>query len=203
MIRQLLCQLLLVAIVAGGEPAGAEEPNRLVRATALVRELTLSLQVIHQDAPDLAHARARLRELLEAYFDLGAMAEGSVGAVLSAAPLAEQDAFLVAYREYLIAIVLGRFSLRGGVAIEIVGARELPGSRVRVVSRIIDGQGRSKELDWLVGPSEPPRVDDMILEGVRLRAQLRAEFAAVLERNNQRLGALIEAMAQASTTDGP
>lgn len=193
--------MLLAVLLFGVENTMAQDTGPAARATALVRELSLDLRAIDETRSDAAHARARLREVLDQYFDLVALAEATVGAAFEAATPAEREAFIAAYGEYLIAIVLKRFAAHEGETLEIAGARELSVGRVRVVSRIVDARGRSKELDWLVGPGDPPRIDDMVFEGVRLRSQLHAEFSAVLERNNQRLGALIEAMARASAVD--
>lgn len=193
--------MLLAVLLFGVENTMAEDTGPAARATALVRELSLDLRAIDETQSDAAHARARLREVLDQYFDLVALAEATVGAAFEAATPAEREAFMAAYGEYLITIVLKRFAAHEGEILEIAGARELSVGRVRVVSRIVDARGRSKELDWLVGPGDPPRIDDMVFEGVRLRSQLHTEFSAVLERNNQRLGALIEAMARASAVD--
>jgi ABC-type transporter MlaC component len=135
-------------------------------------------------ARGLEEPRQAIRELVNEVFDFwgaGAFVLGSVW--LSRAP-EDQDEFVHLFANVLergfVAAISSKASIAGGVRIQYLG-ESVAGDSATVSTTILTRTGSALPVDyWLVRRGERWKVQDVVIDGVSLLANYRAQFKRVL-----------------------
>ena len=114
----------------------------------------------------------------------------------------QQREYLGVFRQVLMNSVAGKIGDYQGVSYTI--GRGAPRDDSVDVPTIVNRPGNApNKVDWIVTlASGSPKIIDMIAEGVSLRLTQRSDYSAYLERNNNSVQALIDAMRQQIAQNG-
>jgi phospholipid transport system substrate-binding protein len=132
----------------------------------------------------LEEPRQAIRDLVNEVFEFrgaGALVLGSMW--LSRAP-EDQDEFVRLFANLLergfVAAISSKASLAGGVSIQYLG-ESVAGDSATVATTILTRTGGALPVDyWLVRRGERWKVQDVVIDGVSLLANYRAQFKRVL-----------------------
>ncbi len=196
--RRFLVVLFLASLAVPG--SAEDQSGPAAREVDAVRGLEAQVRRLAQQTVD---PRAALSTIIERYFDLPGMAGRVAGSALIQADSAERAAFTDAYRFYLAALSVRSLAIEQDAKLETVGVRQLSNGRVRVVTRVTSHSGERRDLDWIVRQGEPPLIEDVLVDGVRLTSLQRTEFAEILEHEGGGLQALTDALRKASQVSPP
>ena len=158
---------------AGGSPAAA------------VERFHAALLDVMQNAQRLGPRgrEARLRPVMEAVFNLPAMARIAVGPAWTQMSPAEQQALVVAFSDWAIANYAARFDDYGGQSFQINGESTLPNGDRLVRTQINRVRQEPVQVNYLLRDSGGGnwRVVDLYLAAtISELASRRSEFTAIL-----------------------
>jgi phospholipid transport system substrate-binding protein len=128
--------------------------------------------------------RQAIRDLVNEMFDFRAAAAVALGSVwLSRAP-EEQDAFTRLFAVLLergfVAMIGSKVSVSGGVRIEYLG-ESIDGESASVATTLLTRGGQEIPVDyWMVRRGDRWKVRDVVVDGVSLVMNYRAQFTRVL-----------------------
>jgi ABC-type transporter MlaC component len=201
-VRSRGCLLLVASVLTSlADPSGAQDSTASeAREIQVVRGLEAQVRRLAQQTVD---PRDALSKVIDRYFDVPGMAERVAGSALTQADSSERAAFADAYRFYLAELSVRSLTMDPHARLEAVGVRALANGRVRVVTRVTSGSGERRDLDWILRQGEPPLIEDVLVDGVRLTSLQRAEFGEILEHEGGGLGALTHALRKVAQTSPP
>jgi len=173
--------LALTLALVNARPACASSPTATLEAF-FGRANTILASVDPERG--LEEPRQAIRDLVNEVFEFrgaGALVLGSVW--LSRAP-DDQDEFVRLFANVLergfVAAISSKASLAGGVRIQYLG-ESVAGDSATVATTILTGTGSELPVDyWLVRRGERWKVQDVVIDGVSLLANYRAQFKRVL-----------------------
>ena len=182
--RTLLCGVVALAAGVGlvaVEPAVAASPTEVLeafyaRANAVIRSV--------DPLGDLEQPRQAIRDLVNDVFDFRGAAAMALGpAWLSKTP-EDQAEFVRLFGVFLergfIGMIASKASLSDGVKIAYVG-ESITGQAAGVATTLLTRNGLALPVDyWFVRRGEGWKVQDVVIDGVSLVANYRAQFARVL-----------------------
>ena len=171
----------LVLGLLAAQPACASSPTATLEAF-FGRANTILASVDPERG--LEEPRQAIRDLVNEVFEFrgaGALVLGSVW--LSRAP-DDQDEFVRLFANVLergfVAAISSKASLAGGVRIQYLG-ESVAGDSATVATTILTRTGSELPVDyWLVRRGERWKVQDVVIDGVSLLANYRAQFKRVL-----------------------
>jgi phospholipid transport system substrate-binding protein len=125
---------------------------------------------------------ARLRPVMEAAFNLPAMARISIGPAWSSIPPQQQQALVRAFADWSIATYANRFDGYGGESFVSEGERPLGSGDRLVQTRLVRPNDAPVQLNYLLRQAGGEwRIVDLYLTGsVSELASRRSEFTAIL-----------------------
>src|SRR5713101_3342517 len=173
--------LALTLALVTAQPACALSPTATLEAF-FGRANTILVSVDAERG--LEEPRQAIRDLVNEVFEFrgaGALVLGSVW--LSRAP-EDQDEFIHLFANVLergfVAAISSKASLAGGVRIQYLG-ESVAGDSATVATTILTRAGSALPVDyWLVWRGERWKVQDVVIDGVSLLANYRAQFKRVL-----------------------
>ena len=176
-----LFALALTLALVNARPACASSPTATLEAF-FGRANTILASVDPERG--LGEPRQAIRDLVNEVFEFrgaGALVLGSVW--LSRAP-DDQDEFVRLFASVLergfVAAISSKASLAGGVRIQYLG-ESVAGDSATVATTILTRTGSALPVDyWLVRRGERWKVQDVVIDGVSLLANYRAQFRRVL-----------------------
>jgi outer membrane protein OmpA-like peptidoglycan-associated protein len=157
---------------------------------------------ILEEATGVDQARGEFRRLTHALLDTRAAARQALGPTWDARTTAERDEFARAFgdvfeRAYL-EIVEGQLPRHRAPSVQVTG-EDVDGRQALVRTRVTARDGRDVRMDYVMGrPGERWRVNDVVIDGVSLVENYRAQFARVL-----RTGSYAELLARLHDAAGP
>lgn len=170
--------------LAVAQPARAMSPTGTVEAffarTNFVLESVDPVRGI--EAP-----RQAVRDLVNDVFDFRAAAAVALGSVWLSRVPADQDEFTRLFAIFLergfIAAVGSQASVAGGVKIQYLG-ESIDGESASVATTLLTRGGQELPVDyWMVRRGDRWKVQDVVVDGVSLVMNYRAQFARVLAAN--------------------
>lgn len=183
--------LALAFALAGPAPralAGVQGPGAFMK--------DVSGQVLHllgDKAKPAAEREKQFKTLVDQNFDLPRISRFVLGPSWRTASAQEKKEFDQAFRTYLINFYWSRFQQYSGQNLKVIG--ELPQSdKVTVVNtEIIQPAGHPPaKVDWtVVKEHNGYKIIDVSIEGISQVLTYRQEFAAVIQRNDGHVSALI------------
>ncbi|MDE2007141.1 MAG: ABC transporter substrate-binding protein [Rhodospirillales bacterium] len=184
-------------------------PDPTVEAGAFIRAAGNDLSGIIGADTAPAEKRRRLADFLDRAVDIPAVARFCLGRFWRRATPAEQARYLTLYRGILLESVLARVGEyrhpeAQGMAVAI-GRPDTREGDIYVPTTVTRPGQPPAAVTWVVRP-EPggPRIVDLIAEGTSLRITVRADYASFLNRHDDSIAALLDAMArQVSLAEAP
>lgn len=174
----LLCTTLLTPAFAAGEDAQ--------QAVAIVENLHATLLGVMKEADALGYEgrRARLEPVLEKSFDLGFMAQKSVGRHWKELSEDQQQKLLATFRDFTIANYAGRFDGWTGQSFETLEEEPSTHGTLIVHTRLVDPGDEDVQLNYRLRPSNGSwRIIDVYLNGtVSELALRRSENSSLISR---------------------
>lgn len=174
------------------QPAMAgESPEDFIRrlAAGAIENLTSA------DLP-LAERQARFRVMLRDGFDLENVSNFLLGPYRRKASDEEIADFRSALEDNVVATYAWRFASYNGQEFKVGAARDGSRGQKIVSSTLAQGEGAPPiAIDWRLTPhGDHWRIFDIVVEGLSMLVTQRDEYAAVIRRNDGKVGALIDAI---------
>jgi len=170
----LFALLIIPSLSSGAASPRAEIETFFERAKGILSEAT-----------DIKQARAEFRALTHGLFDGRAAARQALGSEWDKRTIAGREEFARIFADVLerayLEIVQGELPRHREPSIRVIG-EDLNGSRHAVVrTRVTAKDGRDVQMDYaMVRSAERWHVQDVVIDGVSLVENYRAQFARVL-----------------------
>jgi len=163
--------------------------------TAFIQEV--SSQAITQMEPAATETdqqrAAKLKPLLEKYFDMPSIAKYMLGSYWRKATPAEQADFTSVLTDFLALAYGKRFANYTGHEMAIGRVRDEGDGRSVVFSTVKLPSGEPARVDWTVEQAgDGYKIADVKVEGLSLADTHRQEFASVINNNGGSVSKLIE-----------
>jgi phospholipid transport system substrate-binding protein len=188
--RRLLVATIAVIAATGVPRAQADAAET---ASAFVDNLLRGLaEVINTDRPR-TDKQAALEKLVDAHVDVEEVARFCLGRYWRMATPKQQQEYVAIFRQVLLSSVTGKLGDYQGVSYTI--GRTAPRDDSVDVLTILNRPGNApNKVDWIVRTANGPKIIDFVAEGVSLRMTQRSDYASYIERNNNSVQALIDAL---------
>jgi len=198
--RRLLVATIAVLAAIGVPRAQADAAET---ASAFVDNLLRDLaEVINTDRPR-TDKQAALEKLVDASVDVEEVARFCLGRYWRMATPEQRREYIAIFRQVLLTSVTGKIGDYRGVSYTI--GRTAPRDDSVDVLTILNRPGSApNKVDWIVRTANgSPKIIDFVAEGVSLRMTQRSDYASYIERNNNNVQALIDALRrQANSPQG-
>ena len=173
-------------------PAMAQES----RDTAFVRQLSEKMIAIINGPGSMAEKRQQILPLIDQNVDVDGIARFCLGRFWRTATPAQQQDYLRLFHDVLLNNVGSKLGEFQGVTFKLTQTTQREGETL-VGTLITRPNQKPNNVQWVVEPAGGrPKIMDVIAEGTSLRLTQRSDYAAYLSRNNNDVGALINAMRQ-------
>ncbi|MFO1209604.1 MAG: ABC transporter substrate-binding protein [Amaricoccus sp.] len=188
--RTLVRGLLAAGLVAVAAPGRAQGTDA---ATALVTALARDLLALVTSGKGEAQIYSGFEGILSRYADMPAVAASVLGPPWRTAGAAQKQAFVAAFQHYLSRRYGKQFRDYQSARIDVTGAKPGGKAGVLVSTRVVRPGQDDISVDWQVSDhSGQPKVVNLIIEGVSMLANERAEVGAMLDAQGGSLDGLIK-----------
>ena len=138
---------------------------------------------------------AKLKPLLEQYFDMPAIAKYMLGSYWRKATPEEQTEFTAVVTDFLALAYGKRFASYTGHDMDIGRVRDEGDGRSVVFSTVKLANGEPARVDWTIeAAGDSYKIADVKVEGLSLADTHRQEFASVISKNGGSVAALIDVL---------
>jgi phospholipid transport system substrate-binding protein len=167
------------ALAALGGGAAAQSGQQ---AAALVTSLAAELQELVAAGRSEAQVYAGMERILARYADMPAVAASALGPPWRTASAGQRQAFVAAFQSYLARKYGAQFRDYRNASIQVLGTRD-GGRAGTLVQTVVNRPGQSAiAVDWQISDrSGAPKAVNLVIEGVSMLANERAEVGAMLE----------------------
>jgi phospholipid transport system substrate-binding protein len=187
--RSLIAGLAGAALLGLAPPAAAEAGNA---AAALVDRLAAELTTLVNSGQSEARLYAGFERILSRYGDMPAVAASVLGPPWRSASTAQKQQFVAAFQSYLARKYGAQFREYQNARIVVKGTRDGGRAGVLVQTTVVRPGQKDIAVDWQVSDrSGAPRVVNLVIEGVSMLANERAEIGAMLEASRGSIDGLI------------
>lgn len=186
---------LLLGLGAAGllalAPAGAARADT-ASAQAFVASLSQELTALIGSGRSEAQMYQAFEGLLARYADMPAIAASTLGPPWRSASAAQKQGFVAAFQRYLSRRYGKQFRDYTAAKIVVTGAKDGGKAGVLVQSKVVRPGEDDIAVDWQVSArSGSQKVVNLIIEGVSMLANERAEIGAMLDAQKGSLDGLI------------
>lgn len=182
-----------VAVLGLGGPAGAQA---VAQAQGLVTALAAEMTALVNSGRSPDQLYGEFERILARYADMPAVAASVLGQPWRGLPNAQKQEFVAAFQRYLARKYGRQFNEYRSARIAVAGAQDAGRSGVLVRTTVVRPGQEDIAVDWQISDrSGSPRVVNLIIEGVSMLANERAEVRAMLDARGSVQG-LIGAMRQ-------
>ncbi|MFO1105786.1 MAG: ABC transporter substrate-binding protein [Amaricoccus sp.] len=182
--------------LALARPAAADAVSA---AQALVTALSGELQKMVNSGQSLSQQVGTFQQIIGRYADMGPVAASILGQPWRTATDAQKQAFVAAFTGYFARKYGSTFSQYKDATIQVTGAKDAGKSGVLVNSTVVRPGQENVAVDWQISDhSGSAKVVNLIIEGVSMLANERAEVGAMLDASGGSLDALITKMKSTS-----
>ena len=190
--RQLLAaSLLLLGLTAAPMALAAGDPATFVKD---VSNQAITDLAVAQGASDKDRA-AKLKPILEQYFDMPGIAKYMLGSYWRKATPDEQTGFTAALTDFLALSYGKRFATYTGHEMAIGRVRDDGDGLSTVFSVVKLPSGEEARVDWIILAQDSTyKISDVKVEGLSLADTHRQEFASVISSNGGSVGKLIDVL---------
>ena len=185
--------VLAAFAVLAAMPARADGADA---ATAFIDKLLHDLTAVVNGSGSIAARRAALEKIIDSTVDLTSVARFCLGRFWRTATEAQRQDYTTQFHHVLVNSITTKVGDYQGVTFTM--GRSAPRDDAFNVSTTVTRPGNApNKAEWLVSMTGgSPKLIDVIAEGVSLRLTQRADYASYLERHNNNVQALIDAMRQ-------
>ncbi|HVT51027.1 MAG TPA: ABC transporter substrate-binding protein [Dongiaceae bacterium] len=140
----------------------------------------------------------KLEPAIHQAFDVATMCKIAIGPAWTSMPTDKKNALLVAFDKYLVSTYAARFRKFSGQQFQVGAAKQAPGDRMLVESKLVKSDGEPIELNYLMRKNETGwQVIDIYLAGaISQMTQMRSDFSEPLHKGG--VDALIQQLDQKS-----
>jgi phospholipid transport system substrate-binding protein len=180
------------AVVAFG---GRAEAAATDRAEALVATLAQELTQLVNSGRGESQIYAGFEGILARYADMPAVAASVLGPPWRDASQAQRRQFVAAFQHYLARRYGKQFREYRSARIDVTGSRDGGRAGVLVNTRVVRPGQETIAVDWQISErSGAAKVVNLVIEGVSMLANERAEVGAMLEAQRGSVDGLIRAL---------
>jgi phospholipid transport system substrate-binding protein len=166
-----------VGIAAAGRAAGDDSP------LALTRSVLERSNVIVRGSGDRKQKLAELSDLLRGFLDTNALARLAAGPNLDGRSAAETDEFLRLFHEFFVRTYVQRLLLFDAPDFKY-GGETVTGDEARVATEVVTSGDRFAVDYQLRRSPQGWRTTDIVVEGVSLAKNFRAQFDAAVKKDS-------------------
>jgi len=186
--RALLVGLAGAALLAAAGPAAAQAG---AAASALVTTLAAELTRLVNSGKGEKQIYAGFQTILVRYADMPAVAASVLGPPWRAASAGQKQTFVAAFTSYLARKYGAQFREYQNARIAVEGTKDGGKAGVLVHTRVVRPGQEDIAVDWQVSDrSGSPKAVNLVIEGVSMLANERAEIGAMLEASRGDLDGL-------------
>jgi phospholipid transport system substrate-binding protein len=189
--RSVLSTLTAIAVAGGAEPALADAAST---AGEFIDRLMRDLTAVVNAPGSREEKRATLEKIVDTSVDMPEVARFCLGRFWRTASPPQQHEYLELFHRVLVNSVTEKVGEYKGVTYTI--GRAMPRDDAVDVPTVVTRPGNAaNRVEWMVSAaSGRPKIVDIIAEGVSMRLTQRSDYAAYLQRNNNNVQSLIDAM---------
>lgn len=195
--RQLLAAGLLLLGLAVAPMATIASAQAAADPSTFVQEVSnkaITDLAVTPSASDQDRA-AKLKPILEQYFDMPGIAKYMLGSYWRKATPEEQSAFTAALTDFLALSYGKRFATYTGHQMAIGRVRDDGDGLSTVFSVVKLPSGEEARVDWtILSQDSDYKISDVKVEGLSLADTHRQEFASVISSNGGSVGKLIDVL---------
>jgi phospholipid transport system substrate-binding protein len=181
------------AVIGLGGPAAAQA---VAQAQGLVTTLAAEMTALVNSGRSADQLYGEFERILARYADMPAVAASVLGQPWRGLSNPQRQAFVAAFQRYLARKYGRQFNEYRNARIAVAGAQDAGRSGVLVRTAVLRPGQEDIAVDWQISDrSGSPRVVNLIIEGVSMLANERAEVRAMLDAQGSVEG-LIAAMRQ-------
>lgn len=164
-------------------------------AAALVASISADLTVLVNSGKSETQLYGDFERLLARYADMQAVAAASLGPPWRAASQAERRAYVAAFQGYLARKYGRQFRDFRSAQIKVTGARDGGKAGVLVNTQVVRPGKETVAVDWQISDrSGAAKAVNLIIEGVSMLANERAEVGAMYDAGGGTIDGLITKM---------
>jgi phospholipid transport system substrate-binding protein len=187
--RAAVLGLAALGLCALARPAAADAAGQ---AQAFVAGLADELQGLVNSGRSESQMYGAFEGILARYGDMPVVAASVLGPPWRGASPAQKQAFVAAFQSYLARKYGRQFREYRNARIVVTGARDAGRAGVLVQTRVVRPGQEDIAVDWQIsGRSGSLRAVNLIIEGVSMLANERAEVGALLDAQGGSLDGLI------------
>jgi phospholipid transport system substrate-binding protein len=197
--RILLTSMAATAVLAATGPwrgAAAQQALSPEQAARFVEQTGTELVNIVNGPGTLQSKQAALQQVVDRTVNVDDVARFSLGRFWRTATPEQQIQYVDLFHRVLMLNVTSKVADYKGVSFTMGRATPRDGDVAVTTTVNRPGQGASR-VDWIISNATgSPKIIDIVAEGTSLRLTQRSDYAAYLQRNNNNIQALIDAMRQ-------
>ena len=191
----LLAGALLPQALAGVDrPAFGQAADG--RASAFVKNIGDKLVAVVNGPESDREKRAKLTSIIDGAVDVDGVARFCLGRFWRSASPEQQQRYTELFHQVLVNNITSKLGDYRGVRFTMGRAQQRDENSV--VSTVVERPNNPPtNVDWIISnPATDPKIIDVVAEGTSLRLTQRQDYASYLQRNNNSIDALINAMRQ-------
>ncbi len=194
--RALLTYSTAATVVFAARPWAAAWAQGAGDATNFVVQLGNALVAIVNGPGAYEEKKRKLGPLIEEAVDVDAIARFCLGRYWRTATPQQQQQFTQLFHAVLLNNITGKLGQFQGVTFNPTNTTQQEGNSL-VGTTIRRPNQQPNNVQWVVSQATGrPKIIDVIAEGISLRVTQRSDYASYISRNNNDVGALINAMRQ-------
>lgn len=165
------------------------------RAQALVEQISAEVIALVNSNRSEAQMYVEFERVLARYGDMPQVAAASLGPPWRSASAGQRQAYVAAFQSYLARKYGRQFREYRNARIEVTGARDAGNAGVLVATRVVRPGQAPIAVEWQISErGGAPKAVNLIIEGVSMLANERAEIGAMLEASRGSIDGLISRM---------
>jgi phospholipid transport system substrate-binding protein len=166
------------------------------RASLFVKDIGNKLVAVVNGPESGRDKRARLTAIIDGAVDVDGVARFSLGRFWRNASATQQQRYTGLFHQVLLNYIASKLGDYRGVRFTLGRVQQRDDNAV--VSTVVERPNNPPtNVDWIISNfADDPKIIDLIAEGTSLRLTQRQDYASYLNRNNNNVDALIDAMRQ-------
>lgn len=182
--RGWIAALICVVALTFNATSGAAQTSPQAAAQFMQNLSEKALGLLRDQSISLSDRETKVRQLLEANFDLDLIGRYVLGPSWRNASPEQRETYLQLFREWVVRTYARRLGGYTGQTFEIVGSKPLGNTDAIVDTKISRPSGPPILAGWRVRNTNGHfKILDVMVEGVSMVVTQRSEFRAVVARN--------------------
>lgn len=189
--RRLLLTISAAWVALG---PGARAQSASSQAEAFVKQTGAQLVAVVNGPGSAQQKRARLTQIIDRAVAVDQIARFCLGRFWRQATPQQRQHYTSLFHEVLVTNITSKLGEYQGVGFTM-GPSQPYGDDIAVATTVTRPNNPPTDVKWVISnAASDPKIVDVIAEGTSLRLTQRSDYASYLNRNNDNISALIEAM---------